>query len=153
MNERTVIHSTFSLERTYEVPPARVFSAWAKPEAKAKWFGGPDNEHYLEFRVGGRELTRGAGPDGAVLTFESTYHDIVPYARMVFSSTLSVGEQVATVSITTVELSPSGDATRLLLTEQGTFLDGLERPSWREEGTAQQLDALGTELKEDGANG
>ncbi|MFI6510860.1 hypothetical protein ACIBCT_24920 [Streptosporangium sp. NPDC050855] len=36
--------------------------------------------------------------------------------------------------------------TRLLLTEQATFLDGREEPAWREQGTACWLDALGTEL-------
>jgi hypothetical protein len=50
------------------------------------------------------------------------------------------------VSITTVELSAAGDGTRLVLTEQGTFLDGLGQPSWRERGTSDQLDALAKEL-------
>jgi len=45
-----------------------------------------------------------------------------------------------------VELSPAGDSTRLVLTEQGTYLDGLEQPSWREQGTGGWLDALGAEL-------
>lgn len=36
--------------------------------------------------------------------------------------------------------------TRLLLTEQATFLDGREEPARREQGTACWLDALGTEL-------
>ena len=100
--------------------------------------------------MGGREAARGANGDGDVLTFELTYHDIVPSARIVYSSTLSVRDRVATVSVTTVEISPAGDGTRLVLTEQGTYLDGLEDPSWREQGTSQQLDALGTELKESG---
>lgn len=52
------------------------------------------------------------------------------------------------MSLTTVEMSPAGDGTRLVLTEQGAYLDGLEDPGWREQGTGQQLDALGTELKE-----
>ena len=51
------------------------------------------------------------------------------------------------MSLTTVEMSPAGDGTRLVLTEQGTYLDGLEDPAWRERGTSQQLDALDTELK------
>ena len=46
----------------------------------------------------------------------------------------------------TVELSPAGDSTRLVLTEQGAYLDGLEQPSWREQGTSDWLDALGAEL-------
>ncbi len=38
MTDRCVIHSTFSLERIYPAPPARVFAAWADPVAKARWF-------------------------------------------------------------------------------------------------------------------
>ena len=39
--------------------------------------------------------------------------------------------------------------TRLTYTEQGAYLDGLDTPEQREEGTAQLLDALGASL--DGA--
>jgi uncharacterized protein YndB with AHSA1/START domain len=150
MTDHSVAHATFSLERTYEAAPARVFAAWAEPAAKAAWFAGPDSEHRLDFRAGGHEAARGANSDGDVLTFESTYHEIVPPARIVYSSTLSVRDKLATVSVTTVEFSPAGDGTRLVLTEQGTYLDGLEDPSWREQGTSRQLDALGAELKESG---
>ena len=151
MSDHSVAHATFNLERTYQAAPARVFAAWSEPAAKARWFAGPDSQHRLDFRVGGHEVVHGANGDGDLLTFESTYHDIVPPARIIYSSTLSVRDEVATVSVTTVEISPAGDGTRLVLTEQGTYLDGLEDPSWREQGTSRQLDALDTELKESGA--
>jgi uncharacterized protein YndB with AHSA1/START domain len=35
MTERSVPHTTFVLERTYDAPPARTFAAWADPEIKA----------------------------------------------------------------------------------------------------------------------
>jgi uncharacterized protein YndB with AHSA1/START domain len=141
------MHSTFSLERDYDVPTDLVFAAWADPKAKARWFAGPAAEHTLDFRVGGREWVRSSQGDGAALTFESIYHDIVNGARVVYSSTLSAGEILMTVSVTTVEFSPAGDGSRLLLTESGAFLDGHEQPSWREQGTASWLEALGAELK------
>ena len=145
--DRFVTHATFSLERVYPVPVARVFAAWADPAAKARWFaGGPAAGHQLDFRVGGREVARG-GPDGGpLMTFESSYHDIVPGERIVYSSTMTAGEDLMTVSMTTVEFIPGGEGTRLVLTEQGTFLDGREEPAWREHGTAEQLDALGAAL-------
>jgi uncharacterized protein YndB with AHSA1/START domain len=148
MSDYPVAHATFTLERTYPVPPARVFAAWAEPAAKAKWFAGSAPGHELDFRVGGREAARGVNGDGDPLAFESTYHDIVPASRIVYGSTMSVLGQVVTVSTTTVELSPVGEGTRLVLTEQGTYLDGREQPAWREQGTSDQLDALGAELKE-----
>jgi uncharacterized protein YndB with AHSA1/START domain len=149
--DRSVTHATFSLERSYQVPPARVFAAWAEPAAKARWFApDPDSGHQLDFRVGGREVARGDPEDGPVMTFESLYRDIVPGERIVYTSTLSAGDDVMTVSVTTVEFSAAEGGTRLVLTEQGAFLDGREEPAWREHGTAAQLDALAAELKTDG---
>jgi len=59
MTDHSVTHATFSLERSYPLPPARVFAAWADPAAKARWFAGPDSGHELDFRVGGREVNHG----------------------------------------------------------------------------------------------
>jgi uncharacterized protein YndB with AHSA1/START domain len=147
MTDRRVIHSTFSLERVYDTSTGRVFAAWADPVAKARWFS-PSGPHELEFRVGGREVNQGRNPDGQVLTFESHYHDIVADQRIAYTSALSVGENVVTVSLTTVELTPDGASTRLVLTEHGAFLDGHEQPAWREQGTSDWLDALGAELRD-----
>jgi uncharacterized protein YndB with AHSA1/START domain len=172
--DRYVTHATFTLERSYPVPPARVFAAWADPAAKARWFTpNPDSGHELDFRVGGREVARG-GPDGGpVMTFETLYREIVPDQRIVYTSTLADGDDLITVSLTTVEFSPAeggtrpgggtgpggtgpggtgpGGGTRLVLTEQGAFLDGREQPAWREQGTADQLEALAKELIRDPA--
>ena len=145
MTDRGVIHSTFSLERVYDASPGRVFAAWADPAAKARWFS-PAGPHELDFRVGGRELNRGHNQEGQVLTFESYYHDIVAGQRIAYTSALSVDENVVTVSLTTVEFTPDGETTRLVLTEHGAFLDGHEQPDWREHGTSEWLDALRAEL-------
>jgi len=141
----TVTHATFTLERVYPAPPQRVFAAWSDPAAKARWFAGGNADHELDFRVGGREIARGTH-DNQVMTFESHYQDIVPDERIVFASSLHQGTALATVSVTTVELRPDADGTRLLLTEYGAFLDGREEPAWREQGTADQLTALAKEL-------
>jgi uncharacterized protein YndB with AHSA1/START domain len=150
MSDRSVLHATFSLERRYQASPGRVFAAWADPEAKARWFAGPGAEHELDFRVGGREVNRGSHEGGPPLTFESLYRDIVPGERIVYTSILSADGALATVSVTTVEFEPAEGGTRLVLTEQGTFLDGREDPAWREQGTGQWLDALGAELGRSG---
>lgn len=47
------------------------------------------------------------------------------------------------VSLTTVELSPDGKATRLLLVEHITLLDGNDTLANREEGLASMLDKIG----------
>jgi len=148
--DRNVTHATFTLERSYPAPPARVFAAWADPAAKASWFTpGPGSGHELDFRVGGREVATGGPEGGPLMTFETLYRDIVPEQRIVYTSTLSAGADLMTVSLTTVEFTPAEDgSTRLILTEQGAYLDGQEQPGWREQGTADQLDGLAAALKD-----
>ncbi|MFD3523241.1 SRPBCC family protein [Streptomyces sp. NPDC058653] len=151
--QHTVTHATFTIERLYPAPPARVFAAWSDPKAKGSWFAGPKHAYELDFRVDGREVNRGTAPDGTVMTFTSVYHDIVPDERVVYSSTLYGGDTLATASLTTVEFEPDGDGTRLTLTEQGGFLDGQEKPEWREHGTGEWLGALGAYLTRTGEDG
>jgi uncharacterized protein YndB with AHSA1/START domain len=148
VTNRSAVHATFTLERTYPATPARVFAAWAHPMAKARWFAGSEAAHALDFRVGGQETVhrdrRGGDP---ALTFESVYQDIVPQERIVYTSTLSADGRLTTVSLTTVEFRAAETGTQLVLTEQGAFLDGQEQPAWREQGTSTWLDALASELK------
>ena len=49
-------------------------------------------------------------------------------------------------SLGTVELLPSGAGTRLIYTEQGAHLDGLDKPEMRRTGWGGLLDQLGAEL-------
>ncbi|GAA4590667.1 SRPBCC family protein [Planotetraspora phitsanulokensis] len=142
----TVTHATFTLERTYQAAPARVFAAWADPAAKARWFSTPTGEHELDFKVCGREVNR-ASHDDRMMTFESWYQDIVTDRRIVYTSTLYGETELATVSLTSVEFAPADGGTLLTLTEQGTFLDGREDPDWRRQGTSEWLDALGADLR------
>lgn len=126
-----------------------MFAAWAEPSAKASWFAGEGAEHELDFRVGGTELARSPRRgDQPALRFQADCRDIVPNERIVYTATLYADDRPATVSLTTVQFTASGDGTTLLLTEQGTFLDGLEAPEWREQGVTSQLDALRDQLAE-----
>ncbi len=55
-------------------------------------------------------------------------------------------ERKLSVSLATVELEPVGAGTRLSITEQGAYLDGLDDGS-RKHGTAFLMDRLGASLK------
>ena len=154
MTERSVEHATFAVERTYDASPARVFAAWADPEAKARWFGDPDQgvaEYELDFRVGGREINRGT-VEGQTYTYEARYQDIVPDERIVYAYDMHADEARISVSLGTVELRPDGEGTRLTYTEQGAFLDGLDTAEQRRQGTGGILDALGAELEREAAS-
>ncbi|MCJ8012181.1 SRPBCC family protein [Paenibacillus sp. KQZ6P-2] len=143
MNERSAKHSTFVIEKNYKHSPSRVFAAWAGQAAKAAWFP-PANE--FDFRVGGREFNRGGPPGGPVYTFDACYQEIVPDRRIVYSYTMDMEDRRISVSVTTVEFEFTDSGTRLIYTEQGVFLDGLDTPEQREHGTKVLLDRLGEAL-------
>jgi uncharacterized protein YndB with AHSA1/START domain len=149
MAERSTEHATFVIERGYDASPDAVFAAWADPGAKARWFKGTEDapdEYELDFRVGGREINRGSGPDGQFYTYEALYQDIVPDERIVYTYDMHRGETRISVSLATIEFKAEGAGTRLIFTEQGAFLDGEDKPEYREEGTGGLLDALAAEL-------
>jgi len=148
MPDRSVNHATFVVERTYDASPRRVFAAWADPEAKARWFGNPDQgvaEFELDFQVGGREFNRGT-VEGQDYTYEARYQDIVLDERIVYAYDMHVGDRRISVSLGTVQIEPRGDGTRLTYTEQGAYLDGLDTPEQRRQGTGGLFDALAEEL-------
>jgi uncharacterized protein YndB with AHSA1/START domain len=146
----SVTHATFTLERTYDAAPARVFAAFADPEQKAAWFAGPPEwplaAFEVDFRVGGREMNRGGPKDGPMHSFDALYYDIVPDERIVYSYEMHLDDKRISVSLATIELAPAADGTRLTLTEQGAYLDDFDDPKLRETGTWDLLEALGAYL-------
>ena len=151
MNERSVTHATFVVERIYPAAPARVFAAWADPTIKARWFGdadtGDDGAVIFDFRVGGREISGDTTTDGQNSRYEARYHDIVPGERIVYAYDMYLGNERISVSLATIAFLPEGSGTRLLVTEQGAYLDGLDTPTRREPGIGGLLDRLGEVLK------
>lgn len=149
MSERSVVHATFTIERTYPASPARVFAAWADPKIKSRWFGTPDDDtgtRQFEFRVGGREYSAGTAPNGANYTFDVLYQDIVPDQRIIYTYQMELDGQRISVSVASIELKPAGSGTHMKVTELGAYLDGLDTSAQREQGTNWLMDKLGEEL-------
>lgn len=150
MTRSAVLHDTFVIERTYDVPVAQVFVAWSDPVLKARWFAGSaealGNGYELDFRVGGREVNRGGPPGGPVYSYEAQFRDIVLEQRIVSTYEMLADERRISVSVATVEFHRHGATTQLVLTEQGVFLDGLDTAAQREEGTRSLLDSLAAVL-------
>jgi len=155
MQERSVIHGTFVIERTYPTTPERVFAAFADPAKKRRWFAEGNHhqvEHYeLDFRVGGKECARFRFKDGTPLkgvacTNDTSYQDIVPNRRVVFASTMSLGEKRISASLATVEFLPAKTGTDLIFTHQGAFFEGADGPEMREEGWRKLFEQLTKEF-------
>lgn len=143
---RSAQHGTVRLERRFAAAPSRVFAAWADPAARAKW-DVPGRwtiaEQTHDFREGGRETKRFGPTDDPRFVADTLYLDIIPECRIVFSYSMTSRGVPVSVSLTSVELSPEGKATRLLLVEHITLLDGNDTLANREEGLASMLDKIG----------
>ncbi len=142
----TAVQNMFCLERTYPTARDKVFAAWASTGPKRQWFGGPPTpggEYTLDFSVGGRERLRAEGPGGQIFELNAEYQNIVQGTRIVYTYVMDMGDQRISASLVTVEFRDDAGGTRLIYTEQGVFLDGLDKPQQREKGTEQMLGALG----------
>lgn len=150
MTDRSLHHSTFTIERKLDFAPPLVFKAWATPEAKSRWFNGPPewgmDDQSLDFRVGGREHSYGGPPGGAVHKYDAVYKDIVENERIVLAFDMHLDKTLITVSTTTVEFRPNGSGTRMIYTEQIVFLDGVDNLAGRREGTEALIENLVAEL-------
>jgi uncharacterized protein YndB with AHSA1/START domain len=152
MTERSIIHDTFVLERTYPASPSRVFAAFTSKEAKDAWGDTGDTGEAesaagpveFDFRVSGHERF-GFVYQGVNYTYDASYYDIVPDQRLVYSYEMHADGARISVSVATIEFGKTDDGTTLTWTEQGAYLDGFDgedAPRLRQGGTSEMLDGL-----------
>ena len=159
MQQPTVNHSTFTLERSFPASPERVFSAFSDPAKKIRWFADGRTmevvEFSMDFRVGGNDRTRYQTPPesplkGVILRNDTHYLDIHPGRRIVMAYTMgreTDGEnQPFSASLATFELLPSDTGTDLLFTEQSAFFENSDGPEWRKQGWTGLLNKLAEAL-------
>ena len=143
----TVTNTTFTIERVLNASPERVFAAYSSLQAKSAWFKAPSDIETLDrdfdFRVGGRERFHARWPSGLITDFQAVYHDIVENERIILVYDMFHNADKLSVSLLTIELVAEGDKTRLIHTEQGSYLvGGDEAVKSREHGTTWHIDNL-----------
>ncbi|HEY3063486.1 MAG TPA: SRPBCC domain-containing protein [Chloroflexota bacterium] len=123
---------------------------------RQRWFRIPgDSLHELDFRLGGREISRGTfAPSGVpeLVEYRSQFLDIVADERIVYVYELLLDGRRRSISLVTVDLSPQDAGTRLKYTEQFAFVaytgDGRDDRGEREGGTRLRLNALASVVEE-----
>jgi len=144
-----IVRGSFTIERVFDTPVEKVWAAFADMTEKQKWFHGPDgpeDEHTMDFQVGGREYSKGTFHNGVVSEFDALYYDIVPNERIVYTYEMHLDGKRISVSLTTMEFAGEDGKTKFVMHEDGAFLDDFDKPELREQGTRELLDALAGSL-------
>jgi uncharacterized protein YndB with AHSA1/START domain len=150
MDLQRATHATIVIERDFPVPPERVFAAFSDPEKKKKWFaegeGFKIDSYELDFRVGGREITRMHFADFPACTNDTYFLVIIPNHRIVFAYTMTMGGAAFSSSHATIELAGTAEGTNMLFTEQAAFFEKSDGPKMREDGWRKLFDQLARAL-------
>lgn len=139
MNDVSIAHDSFTIERLYPNCRDHVWSAWSVPEKKAAWFGSAG--HHMDFRVGGSERVSHRDAMGEHVN-ETRYFEIVEGERIVMAYSMAMNGRVHTVSLATILFADHGGGTRLTYTEQMCVIPPSDGVAGRRHGWGVLLDAV-----------
>ncbi|QPH54464.1 SRPBCC domain-containing protein [Pontivivens ytuae] len=142
-------HQSFTLTRDYKADHARVYDAWARPEAKRRWFAeNPGKSHVelrhweMDFRPGGTE--RGEFlVNGSEINYRGRYVICTRPGRLIYNYDMDADGEMLSASLVAVSMEEAKDGCRLTYTEHIVFIDGRDKLEYRVQGTEELLDKLG----------
>ena len=110
------------ISRLLRAPRAALWKAWADPEFLKQWWcpkPWTTEVRAFDLRAGGAFHTVMRGPDGGISDNAGSFLEVVPQARIVFTSLLTAGWRPATpwLAFTAViSMADEGDGTRYVAT-------------------------------------
>lgn len=122
MSTAAAVKPSLTIKRRFNVPPAKVFSAWTDPQKVKRWMG-PGEVHVLsaenDARVGGRYHWVMKAPNGEEHDVSGVYREVVPDEKLVFTwAWKSTPERESVVTLT---FKPDGAGTLMTLMHEQFF--------------------------------
>ena len=122
MDAKLATKPSLTIKRRFNVPPERVFAAWADPDKMSRWMGpgeivAPTVE--CDLRVGGRYRIVMRKPTGEEFDVGGVYREIVPNERLCF--TWAWKDTPERESLVTVIFKPDGGGTLMTLAHEQFF--------------------------------
>jgi uncharacterized protein YndB with AHSA1/START domain len=146
MPEPATVHATLIFERTIPATSDQVFTAYADIDERKKWGAPSENTALIyeqaDFREGGEDVFRCGSKADPNIHGRTRYLDVVANRRIVSTETISVDGRRLCASLTTLELNPDGDHTKLKSTIQLASFVGQDMVKGHENGTSASLDNL-----------
>jgi uncharacterized protein YndB with AHSA1/START domain len=146
MGESATVHATITFERIVPATADRVFAAYADVDDRKKWGAPSDNTALIydqaDFREGGEDVFRCGSKSNPNIQGTTRYLDVAVNRRIVSSETICLDGRRLCASLTTLELDPDGDHTKLKSTIQLVSFVGQDMVRGYENGTNASLDNL-----------
>lgn len=136
-------HATIVVERHLDAAPERVFSAWTVERGhwdvpKAGWVVA---ELESDLRVDGWHRTRFGPSEDPAFESRGRYLEVREDELLVMAGVLYERGAPTTATMTTIDITPDGDGTQLVVTDQSAYFGG-ETPDMREAGLSVLVDHL-----------
>jgi len=146
MTLKTTLHATLVFDREVPAPVEDVFAAVADPIARTEW-GVPSDTAVViyeeaDFREGGQDRFRCGSKADPNIHGTTRYLEITANRRVVSSETIVMNGKRLCASLSTLELTPDGEKTKLKSTTQLASFIGEDMVKGREVGTNASLDNL-----------
>ncbi|PZG17294.1 SRPBCC family protein [Nonomuraea aridisoli] len=118
----------YVITRLFDAPRKAVWASWTEPERFSRWFGPPPlttpvGRITLDAWPGGVWRATLVGEEGFEVTLDGTYREVVPQARLVFTTGDPDAPGDGPASVVTVELTDADGGTEMRFHQYGVNTD------------------------------